>query len=150
MRRLELAKHKQVEFGLNLVRRTQGVKLKKATRKEGLELELASHIREVLELKLVERKQEQVSKVTTLVELKVKIVTAAVIEEADNIEEVVVAELQAVNSIVDFRTIYLKLQHVHFLLLDLTISVVHELETLICCGIEKEGYRTRLDCNVAY
>jgi len=76
-----------------LVRRTQGVKLKKATRKEGLELELASHKWEVLELKLVERKQEQVSKVITLVELKVKIVTAAVIEEVDNIEEVVVAEL---------------------------------------------------------
>jgi hypothetical protein len=76
-----------------LVRRTQGVKLKKVRRKEGLELELVNHKREVLELNLVERKQEQVSKVTTLVELKVKIVTAAVIEEADNIEEVTVAEL---------------------------------------------------------
>lgn len=76
-----------------MVRRTQGARLKKVTRKEGLELELANHKREVLELKLVERKQEQVSKVTTLVELKVKIVTATVIEEADNIEEVVVAEL---------------------------------------------------------
>jgi hypothetical protein len=76
-----------------LVRRTQGVKLKKVRRKEGLELELVNHKREVLELNLVERKQEQVSKVTTLVELKVKIVTAAVIEEADNIVEVVVAEL---------------------------------------------------------
>jgi hypothetical protein len=76
-----------------LVRRTQGVKLKKVRRKEGLELELVNHKREVLELNLVERKQEQVSKVTTLVELKVKIVTAAVIEEADNIEEVAVAEL---------------------------------------------------------
>lgn len=76
-----------------MVRRTQGVKLKKVRRKEGLELELVNHKREVLELNLVERKQEQVSKVTTLVELKVKIVTAAVIEEADNIEEVAVAEL---------------------------------------------------------
>lgn len=76
-----------------MVRRTQGVKLKKVRRKEGLELELVNHKREVLELNLVERKQEQVSKVTTLVELKVKIVTAAVIEEADNIVEVVVAEL---------------------------------------------------------
>ena len=76
-----------------MVRRTQGVKLKKVRRKEGLELELVNHKREVLELNLVERKQEQVSKVTTLVELKVKIVTAAVIEEADNIEEVTVAEL---------------------------------------------------------
>jgi hypothetical protein len=76
-----------------LVRRTQGVKLKKVRRKEGLELELVNHKREVLELNLVERKQEQVSKVTALVELKVKIVTAAVIEEADNIEEVAVAEL---------------------------------------------------------
>jgi len=51
----------------------------KATRKEGLELELASHKREVLELKLVVRKQEQVSKVITLVELKAK----TVIEEAE-------------------------------------------------------------------
>ena len=76
-----------------MVRRTQGVKLKKVRRKEGLELELVNHKREVLELNLVERKQEQVSKVTALVELKVKIVTAAVIEEADNIEEVAVAEL---------------------------------------------------------
>ena len=88
-----------------MVRRTQGVKLKKARRKEvlelelashkreGLELELASHKWEALELKLVVRKQEQVSKVTALVELKLKNVTAAVIEEPDNIEEVVVAEL---------------------------------------------------------
>ena len=137
-----------MELELELVRRILELRLGKVEHKEGVELELTNHKQEVLELELVERKQGQVSKVTALAELKVEIVAA--VEEADSIEEVAVAELQVVNFTVDSRTIYLKLQHVHYLLLDLTISVDHELETLICCGIEKEGYRTRLDCNFAY
>lgn len=137
-----------MELELELVRRILELRLGKVGHKEGVELELTNHKQEVLELEVVERKQGQVSKVTALAELKVEIVAA--VEEADSIEEVAVAELQVVNFTVDSRTIYLKLQHVHYLLLDLTISVDHELETLICCGIEKERFRTRLDCNVAY
>ena len=87
--------------------------------------ELVVHNLKVLTLELAD-------KLTELIELKVDIAA----EEADNTEEELVV-------VVEF-------QHLHYLLLDLTISVAHELETLICCGIEKEDYRTRLDCNFTY
>ena len=74
---------------------------------------------------------ELADKLTELIELKVDIAA----EEADNTEEELV--------------VVVELQHLHYLLLDLTISVAHELETLICCcGITKEDYRTRLDCYI--
>ena len=132
--RQEFVKHKQVDLGLEQVEHKQGVKLGVIVRRPGLVV----HKREELT-------KELVNKATELVELKVNI--TAVIEVADNIEElVVVVKFQAEHC----HTICLGLQHLHYLLLDLTISAIHELETLICCGIEKEDYRTRLDCNFTY
>ena len=82
--------------------------------------ELVVHNLKVLTLELAD-------KLTELIELKVDIAA----EEADNTEEELV--------------VVVELQHLHYL----TISVAHELETLICCcGITKEDYRTRLDCYI--
>ena len=80
---LEQVGHKQ-ELKLELVGRRPEV----VVRRQGLRLGLVVHKLEVLTFELAD-------KLTELVELKVNIVTAAVIEEADNIEEelVVMVEL---------------------------------------------------------
>lgn len=143
--RQEFVKHKQVDLVLEQVGHKQGVKLEVVVRRPGLVVRRQEVILGVVAHKREELTKELVNKATELVELKVNI--TAVIEVADNIEElVVVVKFQAEHS----HTICLGLQHLHYLLLDLTISAIHELETLICCGIEKEDYRTRLDCNFTY